>query len=132
MREIKFRIWDKHFRKFDYFDIYSAWGRIPEDSRENIQQFTGISDCKDQEIWEGDILKNMTVGEEYCDPAVVVWGKYDEVGFAVAYKYSHDEIEPELSHEFNGLTLHEEFRLSTFGCYEVIGNIFENPELLTK
>lgn len=57
-REIKFRIWDIQLKKFGYFDIYSAFGNIPEDSKENIQQKTGFSDKNGQEIYLCNYLRS--------------------------------------------------------------------------
>jgi uncharacterized phage protein (TIGR01671 family) len=95
-------------------------------------QYTGLNDINGKEIYEGDILINKTTDEEYCSPAVVVWSKYEEIGFSLAYKYK-DEIKEHLNilkHSINNINLIQEFRLVRYGTYQVIGNIFENPELL--
>lgn len=80
-RELKFRVWDIQLKKFNYFDIHSAWGNIPSDSRQNIQQFSGHKDKYGKEIYEGDIIIFMgkwdeqgNVLEPDYEPYKVVWG----------------------------------------------------------
>lgn len=93
MREIKFRIWDKILNKFNYFDIYSSYGQIPDDSRENIQQFTGIKDKEGGEIYEGDILEiyfpYMQDKLVYLPRNVIV--EYSEYGFE-PWALEHEDI----------------------------------------
>lgn len=72
--------------------------------RENIiMQYTGIEDLKGKEIYEGDILSN----DEECYKVVFENGSYR----AEIEEYSLDLID--VAH-----------------CCEIVGNIYENPELL--
>lgn len=108
-----------------------AWA-IDRKSEEIVwQQFTGVTDCKGREIYEGDIITNRLCDEKYCSPAVIVWGKYEYSGWKLAYKYAVEApIQPILLHQLGNLMLHEEFQLgSTGNAYEVIGNIVHSLDV---
>ena len=103
MREIKFRTWDKRFKNM----IYSGAMAILylNDKDHEIMQFTGLLDRNKKEIWEGDIV-TFHLGRDY--KGTIEWSD-DESGF---------QIMP----YFRWLTPRLEI--------EVIGNIYQNPELL--
>ncbi len=83
-----------------------------------ILQFTGMKDKNGKEIYEGDILAEDTYRFE------VIWSEYLNKGdldldvFIVGFviRWSDGAISP--------------FAYSKEMKYEVIGNIYENPELL--
>jgi hypothetical protein len=57
---------------------------------------------------------------------------YDELSFALAFKWLYEmkpHMEP-LKHTINGVELIQEFNLSQYGAYKVIGNIFQNKSLM--
>jgi uncharacterized phage protein (TIGR01671 family) len=113
-REIKFRIWDEKMNTWETCrqEFYPGenilkQGRI-------LQQFTGLRDKNGREIYEGDIIK-------------YIWEKYE-----------HD-IEDSIGEVYfdNGIFFfnrEQSFCMidSNFfeNSIEIIGNIFENPELL--
>ena len=105
---------------------------LPETT--TIQQYTGIKDINGKEIYEGDIIKNHTPYEEYCRLAVVVWGKYEYCYWALAVLDLRNKIAPEVVHNINGFALKEELPLyqKYFGSYEILGNVYENSDLLIK
>jgi uncharacterized phage protein (TIGR01671 family) len=114
MREIKFRVWAKGQRKmfYDGFTlnpdgkISQTWG-IYEHNLE-IMQFTGLLDKNGKEIYEGDIFSI----------APDAYHKYTEINVV---EYSE------------GIYLLEDhgLYLSDYNSRgEVIGNIYENKELL--
>ena len=78
--------------------------------RDTVGQFVGIPDKNDVEIYEGDIV--ISCGRKDI-PCVV---EYNQDRCEFVMRYAEDGI----------LHLVKEFKNS----YEVIGNIYDNPELL--
>jgi len=73
-----------------------------------VMQFTGLLDKNGKEIYEGDIVREFWNGNpDPCCVQVVEWDDNESSGPRVVGFYLQDGDE-----------------------YEVIGNIYENPELL--
>jgi len=130
MREIKFRAWDKEDKTMiideqnfiplkitnkgvlrlnpKYKD--DLWEIIDKD-RFVILEYTGIKDINGVEIYEGDILKCWVVGRKYQN-YIVKWSASEGT-----YKaYDNDDV--------------YYIDCVSWSKQEVIGNIYENPELL--
>ena len=139
-REIKFRVWDHNNKNWALFanaidiangsvyEIGMDWETVLHET--TIQQYTGLKDKNDLEIYEGDIISF----DEYPNIIFVVgWSVYEEVGWSL---YSNTPNAKPKYHEleqiFNNIELYEEYSMRYFdqGVYKVLGNIFENPELL--
>lgn len=94
--------------------------RVESDEQQSIiMQYTGIKDTNGKEIYEGDILKFETI--------VLIsktLGEIKEVAYAVV-KWAHQGF---------ALDCVSEVRLRTLSIDsgEVVGNIFENPELIAR
>ena len=122
MREIKFREYNSHWEKmyapFTLINAITAGGISDRYNKHSIfMQYTGLKDKNGKEIYEGDILNNGWVG-------------------IVEVKNGIATIE---DNEMYGINLVSGFYLDTERGYrhidldknvEVIGNIYENPELI--
>lgn len=136
MREIKFRFWDTEYKHWvelpcligDYqANSYRTYGDpFPMSSFMHgeyqerlsdgiliIQQFTGLKDNNDKDIYEGDILKCKSYD-----------GWFDKEGFYYN-KVVEYTTQPAGESQLSGFLYIPIDR-------EVIGNIFENPELVLK
>lgn len=78
-------------------------------------QYTGLTDKNDKKIWENDICDRK---EKY--PEIVTYNKGD---WQLDYSYVFGK---EIHHDACNLG----FYVCERNCVEVIGNIFDNPELL--
>lgn len=133
MRPIKFRAWDGERMIYDVQNIYdtivrlktadgedvdqcdtklpcvSAFGELLRCEYVPIMQFTGLNDKNGKEIYEGDIT----------DEGVVEWSN-DLTWEGGGSKHSGFYFAGERELDYH----------TSFDRCEVIGNIFENPELL--
>lgn len=142
-REIKFRAWDEQEKGMiavtsldlsgGQDEFISCYGYFIDDKEQvrtifhflnpPIMQFTGLKDKNGKEIYEGDILGDTSCPDDqyilgkvaYCEtPDCIYAGQFmlqDKDGYSTDW----DGVEPEHWH-----------------IYEVIGNIYENPELLKQ
>lgn len=134
MREIKFRAWDKKYKEmlldisiypeYDWLVMSDNDALAERDNRSYkkgkqyiLMQFTGLKDKNGKEIYEGDILR--------AKSSVVFSGGEKKVGYKqVVVEWVGTHYRPflqtsEYPNDFTGI-----------GQWEVIGNIYENPELL--
>lgn len=115
MRDIKFRAWDKKSKTMGYTEPLqiggdyigpnlAAWFEgmdFPERDVDGvIMQYTGLKDKNDVEIYEGDILQDKSWPDDNKALGVMTWENW---GWS----------------QFHPLER-----------FEIIGNIYENPELL--
>lgn len=120
MREIKFRAWDKKAKRlimnvgiqpYHHFSTWSetnetTWVR-PDNKDFPLMQYTGIKDENGVEIYEGDIVEAF------------------EKNYEVKFKQTESKLYVDYGfpNKHNGPAPH--------WC-EVVGNIYENAELLRK
>lgn len=144
MREIKFRTWDKVMKRMDNRGYIGLKGHIsilvdghPSKLRNEedfiLMQYTGLKDKNEVEIYEGDVIieifkykfeNNANIPED-CQgrtyrtdefEGIVIWDN-KSCCFGIQTKICEkDEIEACLVDNADEI--------------EVIGNIYENPELL--
>ena len=117
MREIKFRAWYKKNKRWLPDNAIISFTKNDGFLRKNdieLSQLTGLLDKYKKEIYEKDILSN----EDGSYTVVIDWCE-ESCGYAYFKKVERKDNE-RLMINPSKLTL------------EVIGNVFENPELLTN
>ncbi len=113
----------------------ALWNSIEVDSS-TICQCTGLKDKNGKLIWENDILLQKTTEKHWCEwqrMGMVKYGEHDWNEGVYGYKNIGFFVEPIVKEG-------DETRMKPGLCqedlvfenypYEVIGNIFDNPELL--
>jgi uncharacterized phage protein (TIGR01671 family) len=131
MRELKFRAWCKEYGlpgfmiipndfsndEFITFDgnpieVVAQEGWFETNGlKYELMQYTGLKDKNGKEIYEGDIV----IGESYGDYPLIIKWDYERTGF-----YCHDPIGDDDDH----------LNMFEMRTGEVIGNIYETPELI--
>ena len=112
MKETKFKVWDKLKNKMISEGVEWNIGMINEHKDDfELMQFTGLKDKNGKEIFEGDIIK--ATYEQEFEFGEVFWDN-DSASF---------DIRGDNWKSMENLQEAPQY-------YEVIGNIYENPELL--
>lgn len=146
MREIKFRAWSKENKEMFSHELLRNAGDgvsklakmigqdvpggllLPLDDKDlSFMQYTGLKDKNGREIYEGDIIyweiDNGVGIESYV--AIVQWSENNEK-YKGIYKWIVLYIEDYLRGQFDALSTPASYNYEL----QVMGNIYENPELL--
>ena len=122
-REIKFRAWRENKMHYNITTAHYEHNAMSGSSGDlwdfaewmkwsKVMQYTGMKDKNAKEIYEGDILK--------------IQG-YRGAVHHVQVKWESVDASDDMGMDMIGFP-----RYSQYGEPEVVGNIFENPELLEK
>ena len=135
MRDYKFRVWINSSKTIEYldflnlskanfcgnweihkpehlFDVASVKGNLFNFDEVELMQFTGCLDRNGVEIFEGDILKLVTLSGTLNTNASVI---FKDSSFGVDYRGHFCSLAP-----------------IAWDSYEVIGNIYEHSNLLLE
>lgn len=112
MRALKFKAWDKKAKKWSEAPLDCSIKDISFYTDYEWVQFTGKYDINKKEIYEGDIVRFRRSDDKFFIGEIAY---IEEHG---AYFVIHSGI--------------SDNQLYAFDNYEVIGNIYENPELLEE
>ena len=144
MREIKFRIWDIDKRKFvvnkidrlscgdtkkcmsERVDFENNSVEINADERYIFSEYTGLEDKNNKEIYEGDIVK-------FKDCSIDGTKEFYNIGVIEREGKRDELVISQLIFEKSYFTEnYMDFINQTFELSEIIGNIYENPELIKE
>ena len=143
MRKIKFRAWDKDYKYMNHkvmvgnvwdeesyhahmiwvdrkdvdYECESGWMNFDEHSNIELMQYTGLKDKNGTEIYEGDILST-----DLDRPYLIV--EFRNGAFMFQCHGNGKDY-----YDFMATT-GENYDFTKY--HEVIGNIYENPELLER
>lgn len=121
-REIKFRAWFPEIKTMSHPQSLSELLLMASTTDMDVRdvvwlQYTGLNDENGVEIYEGDVVRATGEFEEE--------GSIHEIRYMADRDYSAFDLYPDCECEMNGLSYY-----MAVGSLEVIGNRYENPELL--
>ena len=129
-REIKFRAWDKSTNEMVDWEGITGHGNTmyvilckTKSDKYDLMQYTGLKDKNGKEIYEGDIVR---LSDDYRfhegELCVIEWHKYSVPYIVQRYLVSRLKIG---DYNFDYIKGDSEL-------YEIIGNIYSHPSLLTN
>ena len=130
MREIKFRAWDRELKEWTNYSINNidgnlvdfcnkeagCWETDKEGKRFVLCQYTGLKDKNGKEIYEGDVIKAISFAR---------W-----IGVVEYSDENQAFIFDDLDKKYRGKST--VFMNQFDDEFEILGNIYENPELLEE
>ena len=127
-REIKFRAWDREAKVMEYDILFSGIKNLLQHRLENpkvfeVMQYTGLKDKNGKEIYEGDVLEFWTFSATGNAVKNVSYVKEDGGIYVVPMLYHTNSY-----YLCDAIWISNKLEKGVF----VIGNIYENPELITN
>jgi len=142
-REIKFRAWDKTIKQMLFGStsmVIRFSGQVTDGSSTPdvaLMQYTGLKDKNGVDIYEGDFLlipdsETEPILDDGSGPTYdinhVLPVEFADGSFGVRVENGGNDFKPGWNPfgvviRYNGMEPHE---------FEVVGNVYENPELLSK
>lgn len=127
MREIKFRAWDKELEKWANYSItdnrlefyvqkIDRWRIDQRGKRFILSEYTGKNDVNGEDIYEGDVIKAISFAR---------W-----IGVVEYSDENQAFIFDDLDKKYRGKST--VFMNQFDDGFEILGNIYENPELLKE
>lgn len=118
--EFKFRAWDKRSNRFvdSGIQFNNTTMRLATISDLILMRYTGLKDKNGKEIYEGDLVRQKQKFADGYQIFLIAWG---HIGWFPELKARKLE---KMMHKIEGEND------ADWEQFEVIGNIYENPELL--
>ena len=141
MRKIKFRAWDKRGKQMilTISQLHLESGMIVghcgkdetwvlnDKNQYTLMQYTGLKDKNGKEIYEGDVIQSVS---EYVKISTNEGtGRYSTENYEVRWELDKGRWGRFKNKRFEGLHGLDKDHLGKF--YTIIGNIWENPELIS-
>ena len=124
MREYKFRAWDgKSWTTLGMYHATENGNRIFGISQHEgiiLMQFTGLLDKNNNEIYQGDIILLQEPSDNYPSKHIVVFND-EQLGFRLRWEGRKKD---------EGGFYDKKINPNQYKVFEIIGNIYSNPELL--
>lgn len=143
MRPIKFRAWDK-YGEVMYHDVVNGIYCDPDEilgfdqilslAQYEVMQYTGLKDKNGREIYEGDILRtcedDQHIPERESGGGIIGYATKQGFSQIGTVHFEEGSFSYKTRRTLSGR--HEDINIPVdwLESYEVIGNKFDNPELL--